>query len=73
MNDTYIAPYVAALDKARTMSYQEQIDFVKTYKWIATNHWDNWFHPILYWNYSLCGAIQETILRPFNIKYQKTM
>jgi len=50
-----------ALSLARRMSYQKKIKLLKLHKWISTGHWDNWFHPISHWNYSLFYAVVDIL------------
>ena len=54
-----------ARTKALNMSYDEKRAFVVLNGWSNKNrHWDNWFHPVSGWNYSLYGAVVDILLYP---------
>ena len=55
-----------ANQKAWSMSYKDRLSLVKQREWRSSGHWDNWFHPVSGWNYSLHGAVVNILMYPPN-------
>ena len=55
-----------ANQKAWSMSYEDRLALVKQHEWRSSGHWDNWFHPVSGWNYSLHGAVVSILMYPPN-------